>query len=225
VTLAPDYVALAQAAPEGTIDLTSLVSGAGLVEVEVGIGRGLFLLERARAFPAVRLLGLERKAKLAYLVEQRRVALGLRNAKVLRADALELLGRAGPDACLARVFIHFPDPWWKKKHAKRRVVSDALLDSVVRLLGPGGELFIQTDVEERAEDTLALLRARPELEAGLVSASPYGAMSNRERRAVTDGLPIWRILATRARDALPRPRDPSEGHQRGEERHGPDRHE
>lgn len=56
------------------------------------------------------------------------------------------------------VFMHFPDPWWKKRHEKRLVMGDVFLTQVTRLLAPGGELFIQTDVEERADQYEALLR-------------------------------------------------------------------
>ena len=80
-----------------------------------------------------------------------------------------------PDAAIARVFMHFPDPWWKKRHAKRRLISDELLDQLARLLRPGGELFIQTDVQERAEEGLAQLREHPRFElpgSGLIERQP-----------------------------------------------------
>ena len=69
------------------------------------------------------------------------------------------LARLSPDASVRRFFVHFPDPWWKKRHAKRLVVRDTFLAEVARLLEPGGELFVQTDVEERArayEDLVSL---------------------------------------------------------------------
>ena len=113
--------------------------------------------------------------------------------------------RLSPAASLSVVYIHFPDPWWKKRHHKRLVMKDGLLEQVARLLEPGGELFVQTDVEERAaayEDLVALdARFVPD---GDTSGSPrlvdhaYVARSPRERRAIADGLPVHRMRWTRA---------------------------
>ena len=101
---------------------------------------------------------------------------------------------------MRRVFVHFPDPWWKKRHQKRLVVQDGFLDEIARLLEPGGELFVQTDVEERAAgyEELVALDARfvPAGDAPgspRLAENPYGARSPRERRAIADGLPVHRL--------------------------------
>jgi tRNA (guanine-N7-)-methyltransferase len=200
------YVLLAPAPPSGPIDLSQLWRGpldAGLeldLELEIGFGRGMFLLERAQAAPNSRVLGVEVKRKWAYLVDQRARRLGLTNVCVFGADARDVLVRLQPAGALTRVFMHFPDPWWKKRHEKRRLRGPGMFDPSARLLRPGGELFIQTDVEDRAETFLNDLRAHDAFdvpEAGYVEENPYCARSNRERRAIADGLPIYRILATR----------------------------
>ena len=187
--------------PEGELDLPSLLSGGGPIEIDVGIGRGMSLFERAAAAPDSRILGIEIKQKWAYRVEQRRLRLGLDRVRVFAGDARSILRRSGPDGCVQRAFLHFPDPWWKKRHAKRRVVAPDLLDMFGRLLRAGGELFLQTDVQERADDYLRLLRAHPLFEVpapgGFTANNPFGARSNRERRAGEDGLPVYRILALR----------------------------
>ncbi len=97
-------------------------------------------------------------------------------------------------------FLHFPDPWWKKRHEKRLVMGAELLDSISRLLIDGGELFVQTDVEERAELYDAQISAHPDLEpAGDEAGSarmvenPYQARSPREHQAIADGLPVHRL--------------------------------
>ncbi|MDQ3037976.1 MAG: tRNA (guanosine(46)-N7)-methyltransferase TrmB [Myxococcota bacterium] len=191
------YELLARTAPEGTVDLGALVPGEGPLELEIGFGRGRFLLERARAAPGSRIVGLEIKAKWAHLVELRRVREELANVVALRADARTVLARSGPDASVARVFIHFPDPWWKKRHAKRRVLDEDLLDHLARLLAPGGELFVQTDVEDRGADMRAGIEAQGAFELVPCEVNTYGARSNREVRAEEDGLPVHRILAIR----------------------------
>ena len=196
------YQQLAPAAPDGPIDLSQLWDdgGAADLELEVGFGRGMFLLERSAAAPGSRILGLEIKRKWAYLVAERANKLGVRNVRVFGADARDVLARLTPDRALARMFMHFPDPWWKKRHAKRRLNGPGMFDPAARLLRPAGELFIQTDVEDRAAGFLEDLREHGGFDIppeGYVRENPFHARSNREKRAIADGLPIYRILVTR----------------------------
>lgn len=192
--------------PEGEhVDLRALVSGDWL-ELEIGPGRGWFLVERAAAEPRAALVGLEIRRKWAAIVDGRLAKRGLAaRARVFAEDAAHALARIVPDACVRRVFLHFPDPWWKKRHAKRLVMKDAFLAQVARLLEPGGELFVQTDVEERAAEYEALVGLEPRfVPAGDAPPSPrladhgYVARSPRERRAIADGLPVHRMRWTRA---------------------------
>lgn len=191
------YELMARTVPEGAVDLRTLVPGEGPLELEIGFGRGRFLLERARAAPGSRVIGMEIKAKWAHLVELRRIREELHNAAALRADARSVLARSGPDGSVARVFVHFPDPWWKKRHDKRRVIDEDFLDHVARLLAPGGELFVQTDVEDRGDAMRARIEAQGSFELVPCDVNTYGGRSNREVRAEEDGLPIHRVLAIR----------------------------
>jgi tRNA (guanine-N7-)-methyltransferase len=125
---------------------------------------------------------------------------------VLAEDARYALPRLGPDASVRRIFVSFPDPWWKKRHQKRLVLrGDGFLDQVARLLEPGGEFFVQTDVEERAAAYEDLVEGdRRFVCAGKTPGSPriddhaFVARSPRERRAIADGLPVVRMLWNRA---------------------------
>lgn len=184
--------------PEGPISLAALWPHTAEWELEIGFGRGMFLFERARAASHAGILGLEIKRKWAYRVGERAQQLGLHNVRVYAADARDVLTRLTPEASLSRVFMHFPDPWWKKRHAKRQLRGPDTFQHVARMLRSGGEFFIQTDVEERAEMFLEDLRAQGSFHTpGYVSENPYQARSNREKRAIEDGLPVFRILATR----------------------------
>lgn len=187
--------------PEGdALDLRELVRGDS-IEVEIGPGRGGFLFERADAAPSAGLVGLEIRRKWATIVDRRLDKRGYGpRARVFAEDAKVALPRLGPDGVVSRLFLHFPDPWWKKRHHKRLVLGDVFLDEVARLLEKGGELFIQTDVEERADLYERVTSAHPAFEpAGDVAGSPrlaeneYGARSPREHRAIADGLPVWRM--------------------------------
>jgi tRNA (guanine-N7-)-methyltransferase len=198
---APDphrYRVLCPRPPAGPLDLVNMLPGMGELEIEIGFGHGLFLYERAQARPDVRLLGLEVKKKWTYLVAERCKRRGLSNVTVWGADAREVLSRV-PTGIVTRVFMHFPDPWWKRKHEKRRLTGDTLLDQIARVLKPGGEFFVQTDVHDRAERHLDALRLHGDFdlvgEGGYVLENPYQARSNREARAAEDGLPVHRTLA------------------------------
>ncbi len=192
------FRALAPCPPEGPLDLSALLPGEGEVELEVGFGHGNFLYERGLARPDVKLFGLEIKKKWSYLVAERLKKRSLHNVVAWGADARAVLPRV-PSASVRRVFMHFPDPWWKKRHQKRRLTGDGLIEQVARILQPGGEFFVQTDVPDRAELHLAAVREHACFVLGgvdgYVSENPYGARSNREVRAAEDGLPVYRTLA------------------------------
>lgn len=184
--------------PEGdSVDPRLLVgAGATPIEIEIGPGRGGFLFERLAFDPEVRMVGLEIRRKWATIVDDRLKARGLGDrARVLAEDAGAVFPKF-PDASARAVFVHFPDPWWKKRHEKRLVVKDGLLANVCRVLVPDGKLFIQTDVLERAEGYAELVAAEPRLvplHEGFEAENPYGARSPREHRAIADGLPIYRL--------------------------------
>ncbi|MFO0662463.1 MAG: tRNA (guanine-N7)-methyltransferase [Polyangiaceae bacterium] len=187
--------------PEGEfVDLRTLVSGSRY-ELEVGSGRGGFTLERILHAPEVGMLALEIKRKWASIVDKRLRDLGhSARARCFSEDAKFALPRLGPSGTLSVVYLHFPDPWWKKRHQKRLVMGEVFLREVLRLLEPGGELFVQTDVDERAEAYCAQLQDCPELApAGdapgspWLAENPYGARSPREHRAIKDGLPVRRM--------------------------------
>jgi tRNA (guanine-N7-)-methyltransferase len=184
--------------PEGDQIDPRLLVGAGLspIEIEIGPGRGGFVFERLAADPEVFMLGMEIRRKWATIVDNRVRERGLSNrARVFGEHAREAFPRF-PDACARAVFVHFPDPWWKKRHAKRLVVTNDLLPQLCRVLIPGGALFIQTDVEGRAAEYAALVATEPRLvpqHAGFEAENPFNARSPREHRAIADGLPIYRL--------------------------------
>ena len=185
--------------PDGEIDPGALFGAAehAPVELEIGPGRGGFMFERLAVDPEIVMLGLEIRRKWAALVDERLAARGFGGrAKVFAEDAKLVLPRFKP-ASLRAVFVHFPDPWWKKRHEKRLLLTDDLVTTLARAVRSGGELFVQTDVLERAlayESTLAKAAEFSPWEASAqVADNPYSARSPRERRALADGLPVFRL--------------------------------
>jgi tRNA (guanine-N7-)-methyltransferase len=171
------------------------------IELEIGGGRGGFAFERLAADPSICLIGLEIKRKWATIVDRRLAKAGLgARGRVFAEDARRGLPRLSPDGSVRAVFLHFPDPWWKKRHDKRIVLGAEVQDEIERLLAPGGALFVQTDVEHRFEQYRAFLDGRAALRPfgdrdgdPTLAENPYGARSPREHRAIEDGLPIFRM--------------------------------
>jgi tRNA (guanine-N7-)-methyltransferase len=133
------------------------------LEVEVGSGKGLFLRNAAAAKPDVDFLGIEVAHKYAEFAAVGLAKAGLRNAVMVEGDGLRLFQELIPDNSLAAVHVYFPDPWWKKRHRRRRVMRESFLRDVERTLQPGGSLHFWTDVEEYFQTSLELIAAQTTL--------------------------------------------------------------
>lgn len=120
----------------------------GPVEVEIGTGKGRFLLAVAEARPDVLHFGIEWANEYLSIAEKRAEKRGLENVRFLRADAKEILAGAVADASVSAYYVFYPDPWPKKRHHKRRFFVATTLDHVARTLVPGGWLHAATDHEE-----------------------------------------------------------------------------
>lgn len=139
---------------------TALVFGREApLEVEVGSGKGLFLRSAAAAQPERCFLGCEVVQKYARFAAAALAKRERTNAKVIAGDALRLFAEWLPDESVAAVHVYFPDPWWKMRHRKRRVMRDSFLRDIERVLEPGGVLHFWTDVAEYFEASLKTLAA------------------------------------------------------------------
>jgi tRNA (guanine-N7-)-methyltransferase len=127
------------------------------LEVEVGSGKGLFLANAAARNPEHNFLGIELALRYAQHVGGRLAQRNIPNAVIVHGDGLRIFREILPDRSLAAVHVYFPDPWWKKRHKKRRVMNEVLLKDVERTLEPGGRLHFWTDVDEYFQTTLLLI--------------------------------------------------------------------
>lgn len=122
------------------------------LEIEIGCGKGAFLLEHAERRPEINLLGIEWAGEFcAYTadrVRRRRASGAYHNVRLLHADATEFLRWRVRDGSVSVIHLYFSDPWPKKRHHKKRVVQDTFLAQVWRVLRPGGELRVVTDHPE-----------------------------------------------------------------------------
>lgn len=114
-------------------------------ELEIGCGKGTFILEESRARPDTNFLGIEWEGEYYAYSADRLRRINATNARMLRADATEFLRWRTPDAIIRVIHLYFSDPWPKAKHHKNRVVQDRFLADCWRTLIPGGELRIVTD--------------------------------------------------------------------------------
>ena len=129
------------------------------LEIEVGSGKGLFLSATAATQPERNFLGIEIAGRYARHAAARLAQRELANAILLNADAPRLFRELLPANSLAAVHVYFPDPWWKARHRKRRIMNESFARDVERTLLPGGLLHFWTDVEEYFTTTLELLAA------------------------------------------------------------------
>jgi len=127
------------------------------LEVEVGSGKGLFLQTAAIARPESNFLGIEVARKFARFAAARLAKRNISNAVVLHGDGLRFFREWLPEGALSAVHVYFPDPWWKARHRKRRVMNEPFLQDVYRTLQAGGRLHFWTDVEEYFTATLELI--------------------------------------------------------------------
>lgn len=120
----------------------------GRIEVEIGIGKGRFLLASATLRPDVLHLGVEWSNEYLRLAERRAERGNLENVRFVRVDANELVRRAIPDASVSAYYVFYPDPWPKKRHHKRRFLQPANVDAMAKTLAPGGWLHVATDHDD-----------------------------------------------------------------------------
>jgi tRNA (guanine-N7-)-methyltransferase len=178
------------------------------LELEVGSGKGLFLATAATSRPDHAFLGIEIATGYARLCAARLARAGLTNARMIQGDGGFLVGSVIPDRRLAAVHVYFPDPWWKARHKKRRVLSAAFLAQVGRVLAPAGKLHIWTDVEEYFLESLVLAAATgcfaaPEEEPPGLPAHDLDYRTHFERRTRLAGAPVWRAALVRTDSPAP----------------------
>ena len=116
------------------------------IEIEVGFGKGLFLVTSALAQPDVNFVGIEIMRKYQLFTATRMAKRGLKNVRLAKADARLLLRDRVAAGSVQAMHVYFPDPWWKKRHHKRRVFTAQFARECERVLH-GRPMHIATDVE------------------------------------------------------------------------------
>ncbi len=178
-------------------DPESLFGRRAPLEVEVGSGKGLFLRSAAAAQPESDFLGVEIARKYARFAAAGLAKRKLSNAVVVIGDGLRVFSDVLPDASLAAVHVYFPDPWWKKRHEKRRVMRPSFVRHIERTLMPGAKLHFWTDVEDYFRAALDVLDLDTDLDGPLpVGETPpehdLDYRTHFERRMRLHDKPVYR---------------------------------
>ena len=168
------------------------------VELEIGSGKGGFLLDQARIHPERNYFGVEWANKYFRYAADRMRRWGMTNVRLIRTDASYLVGQKLPPASLGALHIYHPDPWPKKRHHKRRLFKPEFVEAAVRALRPGARWAIQTDHAEYFQTICSLLTDRPDLEPADFADPEYGAPdarteTNFEVKYLREGRDIHRL--------------------------------
>jgi tRNA (guanine-N7-)-methyltransferase len=191
--LAPYYTQ-----PVKPIEIGELFADAALpLHLDIGSARGRFLLKMAGIEPAWNFLGVEIREPLVDEANRIGAEQGLTNLRYEFCNAMLLLDKLLeklPPGLLRMVTIQFPDPWFKKKHAKRRMVNRELVETVAGKLGTGGRIFVQTDIEFLADEMFELFSKAGELKEINIAENPFPVRTERETAVEEKELPIYRAL-------------------------------
>jgi tRNA (guanine-N7-)-methyltransferase len=201
------------AAPQ-PLDLDTLLAPGGPWELEVGYGKGRYLLGQALAHPERRYVGIEVVAKYYKRMVERAGSRGVRNLLNVRGEALAILATLLPRGFADRVHVYFPDPWPKIRHRRRRLFDPETVDLVLGAVKPGGELQFATDFLEYGELVVELLSTHPHLDVQRHEGPwPDGARTNYETKFLEEGRPILRLVARKSPDSPIAPLHPQGAHQ------------
>ncbi len=163
------------------------LSPSGRVVVEIGFGNGEFLEFLGRSDPDRLVVGVEVSQRCAAKGARRALAAGLSNVRILHGDARFLLRRCFAPESVEKVYMNFPCPWPKARHAPRRVASPAFAELINYLLAPGGSFELATDVDWYADDTSEVFSSCPAFRADAVVKNP-------ERQYVTKYERKWKAM-------------------------------
>ena len=168
MSLTMEQIVVQPPEPGELLDWVRLFGNEKPVEVELGTGKGGFLLERARCVPEHNYLGVEWANTFYRFAADRMARWGVDCVRVMRTDASNLVIHHFPAASIAALHVYHPDPWPKRRHQKKRLFQPAFVRAVAKVLQPGSRLFVQTDHAEyfdwigervRAESDLRVERA------------------------------------------------------------------
>lgn len=199
-------------APDEPVRWDAVFGNARPVELEIGSGKGGFMLRRAQSRPDRNFLGIEWANEFYRYAVDRMRRWRMANVRLLRADAAVFMKTRCPSASLHALHIYHPDPWPKRRHWKRRLFQPAFLDAAVRALVKGGRIAVQTDHAEYFAVIRELIESHAELRPAPFVDPEFGVgreglSTNFEVKYAREGREFYRIAAVKAAPSGPSPAD------------------
>jgi tRNA (guanine-N7-)-methyltransferase len=174
------------------IDFVRIFGRSGPVHIEIGSGKGTFLLSQATTLPGDNFLGIEWARKYYRYAVDRIGRWGLTNVRIIRTDAADFITNSVPDNSVNCFHIYFPDPWPKKRHHKRRLIQLSNMATLIRCLKRGGDIRLATDhveyFEQMKEVAMACRNALEPTEFVRPAGAAEGELTgtNYERKYIKD---------------------------------------
>jgi len=202
--LSLDDIIVEPPAPDVKLDFQAMFGDDRPIEMEIGSGKGGFLLNRARALPDYGFFGIEWANKYYRYAADRMVRWQVTNVRLMRADARHLVIHHLPPGCLTILHIYHPDPWPKKRHHKRRLIQPTFVSAAVDALIPGGRIAVQTDHAEYFEQIRDVLGSEPRLAEVPFDVPQTGVVNGRvetnfEIKYLREGRAIYQIAGEKAK--------------------------
>lgn len=180
---------ISQQVPYFTIEPEAIFGRRAPLEIEIGAGKGEFILEYAAANPDRNFLAIELSGTVGQLLAVRCGRVELPNVRVARMDARTLVNLMLPDASVAAYHIYFPDPWPKERHIKHRMVSPIFVANLSRTLSENGAVYAASDVKDWAHEIFAML---DEGNFQRIEKEPPGAKcTGFARKYLAQGKPVY----------------------------------
>jgi len=174
------------------LDFAELFGNGHPVVLEIGSGKGRFLISSAMEQPDVNFIGIEKSLHYHRVIRERVAKRGLANVRLINYDAFPVLQKMIPDASVAEVHIYFPDPWPRKREQKRRIIRAEALAELRRVLVDGGSGIYVTDHQEYFEAAAPVVEQFFRAERRIPGPDDP-ARTNYEAKYRAEGRPIYEV--------------------------------
>jgi tRNA (guanine-N7-)-methyltransferase len=182
-----------------TIDPPVMFGRRAPVEIEIGAGKGEFIIERAAEFPDRDFIAVELSSTITRVLAVRCGRAGLDNLRVVRMDARTLVNLMLADASVSAFHIYYPDPWPKERHVKHRLFTPTLVASLFRTVEPGATAYVATDVRDYSAEIFPMMLAAGFIRA--VEAAPGAERTGFARKYVAAGKPVYSAAFRKPRES------------------------